>query len=254
MHIYAKKASGQLQQYVLDDSCTTASPCLTCPRKDKDKLTCCQCCLRLQAYRDGLSYAHLPPVDLKKVQKIPSQMTRVSKVYEKCLIPGCDKDGNYKMVCQRHYQQWRRGKILHPAIGEWIPGLRKSTNGSYKYKGQYLVVDWQKVMAAYNKKHKTKYKVLKSLIKDVYTEQRIMIKTAKELGVSHAVLLKKMKELKIERFKKGHRGNPAGLELIKKLGDTSKMSCPEIAKKIGMSQPYVWRLCRKHEIKHKRNK
>ncbi len=51
------------------------------------------------------------------------QQSRLKKM-GLCLIPGCEKVGNKRNLCDQHYKRWREGDIQHPVVGEF--GLKNT--------------------------------------------------------------------------------------------------------------------------------
>lgn len=59
--------------------------------------------------------------------------------YDKCLIDGCDNDGDRRDLCQKtHYKQWRTGKILHPVEGKFIAKKNRITRQPVEMR-EYIV-------------------------------------------------------------------------------------------------------------------
>lgn len=229
---------------------TEESPCRRCDKKGLDKNECCNICERLDAYQDGLPYDHLPyPGQKKEV----APLKKIIKRYAECLMPGCHRAGTYMGLCHRCYQRWRAGKILHPKYGKWRNGLRTSTKG-ISYQAGNNRLDWKEILKQYNKKYNKKIRTIKSLITQIYKEKGTIPLAAEVLLISHHAYLNKMIELDVPRGKKGHRGDPAILQKIKDIGDTSNMNCSEIARRVKYSKPYVWRICKERNIAYKKTK
>lgn len=109
---------------ITDNSYTEVSPCKGCTNVGKDKDLCAGMCERMIAYRSNRPYSHLPAVDINNPQAIfvvPRKRGRA-----KCLVDDCEKNATSVGFCDKHYQQWVRGKRRHPKIGEWIPTRGKS--------------------------------------------------------------------------------------------------------------------------------
>jgi hypothetical protein len=43
-----------------------------------------------------------------------------------CIIEGCDENAVAKGLCKSHWNQWYKGKILHPQEGEWKPAAKRA--------------------------------------------------------------------------------------------------------------------------------
>ena len=81
------------------------------------------CCLKCyQRWRWG-TIVH-PDLGIFHRMTVPElQRSRLKKL-GLCLIPGCDKMGNKRNLCDRHYKMWREGLIQHPVVGEF--GLKNT--------------------------------------------------------------------------------------------------------------------------------
>ena len=122
----------------LDNGYTDRSPCLDdCPYANDDKKDCIDRCGRLEAYRNGQPYKHIPRlvkgepapakttkkvavVPVKKEVKEVSGADRLEAALEKtggkCLI--CkDRKAIRRGLCIRCYCRWRHGLELHPIFG-----------------------------------------------------------------------------------------------------------------------------------------
>ena len=108
-----KKKANQYEQ--LKKLISEGGQCLLCKNQSERMGLCMVCWQRWYHAREK------HPV-VGKYRK----MTREERILArhgnpvKCLVEGCERVGNKRGLCNKHYKLWRDKKILHPEFGVWF--------------------------------------------------------------------------------------------------------------------------------------
>lgn len=105
---------------VRDNDCIGRSPCIGCEREYEDKSKCARTCDRLAAYRSSEKLEGKEDVGIEAAKETKTRDHNPEIRDKKCLIHGCDETALKRGLCDRHYQQWRKGNIEHPVLGKFI--------------------------------------------------------------------------------------------------------------------------------------
>lgn len=73
-----------------------------------------------------------PVKPVRNIKKIPKEIKEISQKKESvvmdkkgCCVPKCPDKAKARGLCDRHWYQWRKGKIIHPETGEeWKPSAQ----------------------------------------------------------------------------------------------------------------------------------
>ena len=107
-------------------------------------------------------------------------------------------------------------------------------------------LDWDGIVAAYNRDNKTDFKSRKALLSFLY-KTKSSFKSGAQLYVSHKSVLKAMHEDEIQVLSKGHRFPTAMQKKLLAL-ETKNMTTKEIHAVTGISKNYCWILLKKLDL------
>jgi len=120
--------------------------CLLCDRKAERRGLCMRCYGR---WRKGLS-VH-PIIGKFQVMSLDELADSRSENIGKCLIDGCEKTGNRRGLCHKHYTRWRRDQISHPVEGYFIRKYEKLNGNTAKYNPLLISINFEKYPKLFEK-------------------------------------------------------------------------------------------------------
>lgn len=104
--------------HISDNECIEASPCKKCHWHIQgiDKNRCVKICQKLDAYRDGKEYNHLPCLKLEELQEAEVEICEICEI---CKLEGRKGLAKVRGLCIRDYERWRHGLVVHPVLGKF---------------------------------------------------------------------------------------------------------------------------------------